>query len=33
MKTYSFNTAYTHAMDFYGVEMNPIDFENIGLVA
>ena len=33
MKRYPFHTAYTQARDFYGVELTPIDFENIGLVA
>lgn len=33
MRNYSFNTAYTHAMDLYGVEVHPVDFENIGLIA
>lgn len=31
MKQYSFNTAYAHSVDFYGTEMNQIDFENIAL--
>lgn len=33
MKEYSFNTAYTQAQDLYGIELNPMDFENIGLIA
>jgi hypothetical protein len=32
MKEYSFNTAYTQAQDLYGLELNPVDFENIGLI-
>lgn len=32
MNRFPFHTAYTHARDFYGIELTPIDFENIGLV-
>ena len=32
MKRYPFFTAYNHALTFYGTEISPIDFENIGLV-
>lgn len=33
MKEFSFNTAYTQARDLYGLELEAIDFENIGLIA
>lgn len=33
MKTFSFNTAYTQALDLYGLELQQLDFENIGLIA
>lgn len=33
MKEYSFNTAYTQAREFYGLELNPDEFETIGLTA
>lgn len=33
MKEYSFYTAYTQAMDLYGVEITPDEFENIGVIA
>ena len=32
MKQYSFNTAYTQARELYGVELNPDEFETIGLI-
>ena len=32
MKYYSFNTAYTQARELYGVELNPDEFETIGLI-
>ena len=30
---YPFNTAYVQARELYGVELNPDEFENIGIVA
>ena len=33
MKEYSFNTAYTQARELYGLELNPDEFESIGLTA
>lgn len=33
MKEYSFNTAYTQARELYGLELNPDEFETIGLIA
>jgi hypothetical protein len=30
---YPFNTAYTQARELYGVELNPDEFENIGIIA
>ena len=33
MKTYPFNAAYSHAREFYGVELNPDEFESMGLIA
>ena len=33
MKRYSFNTAYTQAREMYGLELNPDEFENIGITA
>jgi hypothetical protein len=30
---YSFNTAYTQARELYGVELNPDEFETIGMTA
>lgn len=32
MKTYPFNTAYTQARELYGLELNPDEFESIGLI-
>ena len=33
MKRYPFNTAYTQAREMYGLELNPDEFENIGITA
>ena len=33
MKTYPFMTAYTQAMDLYGLELTDDAFENIGMIA
>lgn len=33
MKNYNFNTAYTQARELYGLELNPDEFETIGLIA
>ena len=33
MRKYSFNTAYTQARELYGLELNPDEFESIGLIA
>jgi hypothetical protein len=33
MRDYSFNTAYTHARELYGLELDPDVFESIGLIA
>ena len=33
MRTYSFNSAYTQARELYGLELNPDEFESIGLIA
>lgn len=33
MIQYSFNTAYTQAKELYGVELDPNEFESIGLIA
>ena len=33
MKKYSFNTAYTQARELYGLELNPDEFETLGLIA
>lgn len=33
MKTYPFKTAYTQARELYGLELNPDEFESIGLIA
>jgi hypothetical protein len=33
MKKYPFQTAYTQARELYGVELNPDEFETIGLIA
>lgn len=33
MERYSFNTAYTQAREMYGLELNPDEFETIGLIA
>lgn len=33
MTRYPFNTAYTQARELYGVELNPDEFENIGITA
>lgn len=33
MKNYNFNTAYNHLRELYGLELNPDEFENIGLIA
>ena len=30
---YSFHTAYTQARELYGLELNPDEFESIGLTA
>lgn len=32
MKTYPFKTAYTQARELYGLELNPDEFESIGLI-
>lgn len=32
MERYPFHTAYTHAREFYGLELNPDEFETIGIV-
>lgn len=32
MKTYSFHTAYSQARELYGIELNPDEFESIGLI-
>lgn len=32
MKEYSFNAAYSHIRDFYGMELNPDEFESIGSI-
>ena len=32
MKTYNFNTAYTQSKELYGVELDPNEFESIGLI-
>jgi hypothetical protein len=32
MKQYSFNSAYSQARELYGVELNPDEFETIGLI-
>ena len=33
MKTFSFHTAYTQARELYGLELNPDEFESLGLIA
>lgn len=33
MSEYSFNTAYTQARELYGVEVNPDEFETLGMIA
>lgn len=33
MKKYSFNTAYSQTRELYGVELNPDEFETLGLIA
>ena len=33
MKKYSFNTAYTQVRELYGLELNPDEFETLGLIA
>jgi len=33
MKEYNFNTAYTQARELYGLELNPDEFESMGLTA
>jgi len=33
MAQYSFKTAYTQARELYGLELNPDEFETIGLIA
>lgn len=33
MKNYSFNTAYSHLRELYGLELNPDEFESLGLIA
>ena len=30
---YSFHTAYTQARELYGLELNPVEFDSIGLTA
>lgn len=32
MKNYNFNTAYTQLRELYGIELNPDEFESIGLI-
>lgn len=32
MKSYPFHTAYTHAREFFGLELTPDEFETIGIV-
>ncbi len=33
MKRYSFNTAYTQVRELYGIELNPDEFETLGIIA
>lgn len=33
MSQYPFNTAYTHARELYGLELNPDEFETLGMIA
>jgi hypothetical protein len=30
---FSFNTAYTQARELYGLELNPDEFETLGIIA
>ena len=32
MKEYSFNAAYSHIRDFYGIELTPDEFETYGSI-
>ncbi len=33
MKQYSFNTAYSQIRELYGLELNPDEFETLGIIA
>jgi hypothetical protein len=33
MAQYSFKTAYTQARELYGLELNPDEFETLGIIA
>jgi len=33
MVQYPFKTAYSHARELYGLELNPDEFESLGMIA